>query len=164
MSQAQVQHSVTAEMIASRQRLIEDINGFATRILEAQGRIIDEVVHSHHTRLVRELRDWNEFSFCSETGRSQFGGESLKVWYRTRPVLDVTWTDIASCLVLTFSTSGDWQLALAILMKDEAAALAKAAAEKEAKRLAEKAARDERDRIRQAESNFVRDAKRLGFT
>ena len=163
MGQAQKLHKATAELVAKRQKLIEDIDGFTGRVLSANGETITLVVHSHRTHVVVEIKDWNEFSFWSESGKSQFGGEHLKVWYRTRLVLDVHWSQIKSCTVTTFDLSSNWQKAIALLMEDEAAALAKANAEKEAKRAAEKRAREERDRLAEAARNLERDAKRLGF-
>jgi hypothetical protein len=109
--------------ITARIKLLSDIVDLVDNILREKGRVLERHIGSSNTNLVEELKDFENFSFWSDTGQTMFGGNSYKIWYKrgTDKVL-VLHLDfqagIEEAEITTFDPKRDWLNALKRLIKN----------------------------------------------
>ena len=105
-----------AEAVAGRVEFLKKVIEFALSIVRERGVQLEHTVHSFHTNTVSELRDFGDFSFHTDTGHSEMGGNRLRVWYHPNHltgrllVLNVYWQcGIAECSPDSFNSDPAWQ-------------------------------------------------------
>lgn len=99
MSRAKINAKELEKQIRERKKLIMRFVNFVHKITREVGSVVHTDVGSSHTHVIRELRNFNGFSFLSDTGRTMFGGNKFQISYhpgreevvlqQTKPVFDV---------------------------------------------------------------------------
>jgi len=114
------------EVVRDKRELVGQIVNFVEAFLLERGRITAKEVSSDHTRVERELRQFENFSFHWVTGMTMFGGDTIEIWYHdpdqgdAEPelVFDVYYQTQPSYDVRIF-TEGEWQSKLNYLMEHQ---------------------------------------------
>jgi len=150
--------------IVARIKLLSAIVNFVDELLRKKGKVLECHTESCNTNMVEELKDFENFSFWSDTGQTMFGGNTYKIWYMrgTDKVL-VLYLDfqagIEEAEIKTFDPKPDWLKALKCLIKNWKQVVVKC--ERERKNQEEKSWRQ---RQQEVVNNALREkAVRLGI-
>ena len=114
--------------IAERMAFLKKVVEFAEMIVNKRGVSVRYSEHSAHTRIIRELKDFANFSFRTDMGKTMYGGNEVVVTesYRpagTRTVLQFEWQTSFSdeCVVTGYAGdeySAGWENRLLDLMQN----------------------------------------------
>ena len=111
-----------AKKIEERQKLIEEISAFVEEVTRKIGKTTLWSQRSSSTHIIRILDNFQDFSFCADTGQTMYGGEDYSVWYSTdrmqKPVFSVHYQD-EKYVVKNFSADNEWLKKLKELMKNK---------------------------------------------
>lgn len=114
-----------AKQIETRKKFLAKVVKFAHDILLERGKIIERNEHSAHTHIIRELLDFEGFSFRGDWGQTMFGGDHVVITYRPgHPKLRVYCQgafDINECKVEFFDGDPRWQAELLKMIRNKKA-------------------------------------------
>lgn len=110
--------------IKARKEFIAKVVNFVNDLLGRVGEMIKNEAYSSHHNVRKSLQNFEGFSFDYETGKTQFGGNSLVVWYHSKQVLwfehqyySFRITDPDGYKVFIFDSDTKWQNALLALIE-----------------------------------------------
>ena len=158
------------EKIKNRQKFLKEIVKFVEDITFKIGKEIERTTGSAHTRIVRRLDGFRNFSFLADTGKTMFGGNDFDVWYhpkekeidigRERPVLSVYYQTSDEYKVKEFSKDDVWQHEIRNLIKNKKRILSEIEKEKglEKEELEDEKKRREENKKRKS---LLEEAKKL---
>ena len=129
MTKAKVVPAGLESKIAYRLAFLEKVTGFAEMITAKEGNGVLYRMHSSHTHIINELRDFGGFSFRADTGQSMFGGSTIEVWYHPgrlfaaqpepKKVLHIDWLiDLEKNTRLTFDEESKWETNISRVIKN----------------------------------------------
>jgi hypothetical protein len=175
MSSSPAKELTPAQRVAARERFLRRVVNFTVDLLVDHGRIVHESQGSGHTHIIRELLDFEDFSFKTDLGQTMMGGNDITIWYHPtkefgllrddsqRRVLKVYSETLPlsfeadSFRLECFEESTPWQTFILNLMKNKKKILSKiATAQRRAKRTEERLQAAERK-----EKEFRARAKRV---
>lgn len=114
-------------IIRDRMVFLRMVADFAEMVTRKRGMLVSETVRSGHTHTIRELKDFANFSFRADMGKTMYGGNEVVVTesYRpagTRTVLQFAWqTSFDGCVVTGYAGdtySAGWEDRLLDLMQN----------------------------------------------
>jgi hypothetical protein len=88
-STAAVEANELQKKIRMKENLISEFVKFTKEILKKGGRETYYKEYNFHTNSNKELIDFYGFSFYGDFGQSQFGGNSIKISYKKKPVMGI---------------------------------------------------------------------------
>lgn len=126
-----------AKKIRARKQFLNQVVGQIINLVGQYGWVTKRDQENYHTNVVTELRNFGNFTFETNLGQTDFGGDAVKVWYHPGknfreggldfawdkewiPVLDVYFQEEKNYDVYTFKKSADWQKALLYVLKNKA--------------------------------------------
>lgn len=121
-----------ADKVRSRQKFIGVIIPWIEKLVSKHGEELSYSQGSCHTHIVAELKNFNGFSFKTDTGHSMMGGNSFKIWYHPGKKLDNGGTlvldlyfqvHVGESQVRSFDTSTKWVEKLLLAKKGAVAIL-----------------------------------------
>lgn len=133
---------MTAELkqkIEEREAFLKQILDFVNSFVLKHGRVTERDEGSSSTKVVRELRNFNGFSFewCLghhnnriEISKYSYDSQFMKGYYSDVFSM-VYWQDVKNCLVNRFLADSDWPKELLETMSNAEAILAKQIADKQ---------------------------------
>lgn len=118
--------SVLEKRIKERLELTIKICKFAESLLYEKGVLIKESMHSSHCNIIREMKDFMNFSFFGDFGQSMMGGNDVKIWYPEQKdeylVFHVRFQGATiddECKLKIFIETGDWLQKLKIIIRNK---------------------------------------------
>jgi len=158
--------------IKERQEWLEKIVPFIETLVRERGEVVSRDQSNWHTNVVAQLDNFEGFSFMTDLGQTDFGGNDVTVWFHDRPkpglestrlVLAVYYQGASlcgfDCRVNKFDDDGKWQAELDRLVSNRDKILRERDEQEKQRAAQEIAEREERGR----RATLQREAKRLGF-
>lgn len=164
-----------AAAVAARIAFLKKVTDFAMMIARERGEMLKNSVHRFHTHSIHRLPDFGDFTFYTDLGHSEMGGNQVKIWYHPgrkyadyakggfeqNIALDISWgINVEEPTHMVFSDNPDWQREIPKVIRCWKSIAAKIDAE--SKRMEQK----NLARVEEAQRNFAiaEQARRLQIT
>ena len=168
------------KQIEERKKFLNRIVPLIVELVRSHGVVKIEKEFPFHYNIVSELRDFAYFSFITDLGQTDFGGNSLEVYFHPgqmfrqggleaafgptgSPVLNVCWQDEDKYEVLVFNQEIDWQEPLVRLLKNKDKIAREMGIQKEREKTQRKRDKEAEAARKQEEERIREEAKKLGI-
>lgn len=120
------------QKVADREAVVLEAIGLAEGLVFRRGSVVSREQHDYHTRIVLRLEDFGGVTIETESGQTDFGGNSVMILIAGHQVFSARWqTDPSKAVVWCHSDPEEWLTTLrdVVARQDEIATAQKLVAE-----------------------------------